>query len=414
MHIRTRTGVFAASVLATAALVAGGGALAGPASAAPLSSTNCAFSNGCATLNGTDAAGNAVSMDAKYQNPKEIVIGYPDKAGDGATSFDAVIHYTNAKGGYADTGFTLSPTFTSIPCDLTTDPTTTPTLAAGALTDGGHVLTVNSTTGTVTASPSSGTSLTVGGGITGGTLTVDEQYASDGTSCQASYTATIPAGSTPTAAFTGPDTASLTIPTSPGGSTWTFLDFDSGGTFTFTGLPAGVSVSGGSLTADTSTAIPGTYTNVGVSYKAPDGAVFTATFTLKISGGKVVLTDVPYYTFVYAKNGVWSSQCVTDDNGSGGLNLQACTLGKNQYQDWFALNSAGIPQNDLQTNVTAKYWIQNVLAAITDKASSCMIDNSTLNPGTPESDAVDAAAGGRELRATGSCTAAGDTWGWRT
>jgi hypothetical protein len=202
--------------------------------------------------------------------------------------------------------------------------------------------------------------------------------------------------------------------TNTGSSVDTFTDSVTGGTFSFTALPAGVSQSGGVLTADTSTAIPGTYTSVGVVYTEPGGVIDTASFTLVITGNKVTLTNVPYYTFVYAKNGVWSNQCVTDDNGSGGLNLQVCTLGKNQYQDWFALNSAGIPQNDLQSNVTAKYWVQNVLAAASNKASSCLIDNSTLNPGTPESDAVDSAAGGRELRATGSCTAAGDTWSWNT
>ena len=112
-------------VLALAAgltLLAGTGvAAAGSASA---SSTGCAFTNGCATLHGTDANGSAVAMDAKGKNKTEILIGYADNAGDGATSFDGVLHY--GKGTktttYADTGFTLSPTFTSVPCLLTTDP----------------------------------------------------------------------------------------------------------------------------------------------------------------------------------------------------------------------------------------------------------------------------------------------------
>ena len=51
--------------------------------------------------------------------------------------------------------------------------------------------------------------------------------------------------------------------------------------------------------------------------------------------------DIPFYTFVYAKNGVWSNQCVTDNNGSGALALQTCTLGKNQYQDFYALDGTG-------------------------------------------------------------------------
>ena len=58
------------------------------AGVAQASTPGCAFADGCATLQGFDAANHAVAMDAKYQNPKEIVIGYPDVPGDGATSFD--------------------------------------------------------------------------------------------------------------------------------------------------------------------------------------------------------------------------------------------------------------------------------------------------------------------------------------
>ena len=80
------------------------------AGAAYASSTGCAFSNGCATLHGTDVNGNTVAMDAKYQRSTEILIGYPDNAGDGATSFDGVLH--EGKGAkttaYADTGLTVS------------------------------------------------------------------------------------------------------------------------------------------------------------------------------------------------------------------------------------------------------------------------------------------------------------------
>jgi hypothetical protein len=414
--------VFAASVLATAALVAGGGALAGPASAAPLSSTNCAFSNGCATLHGTDAAGNAVAMDAKYQNPAEIVIGYPDKAGDGATSFDAVIHYTSAKGGYADTGLTVkdfdNTCNTAAGHDVTPTGTTTLPTANGNITAGGNDLSVSSSAANLTITGNGTDTLNWVVSHTGGpdSLVIAENY---GAGCVSLWGAEVTTSGGDVTAFTpftktASNSGGHIHETNTGSSVDTFTDSVTGGTFSFTALPVGVSQSGGVLTADTSTAIPGTYTSVGVVYTEPGGVIDTASFTLVITGNKVTLTDVPYYTFVYAKNGVWSNQCVTDDNGSGGLNLQVCTLGKNQYQDWFALNSAGIPQNDLQSNVTAKYWVQNVLAAASNKASSCLIDNSTLNPGTPESDAVDSAAGGRELRATGSCTAAGDTWSWNT
>jgi hypothetical protein len=200
--------------------------------------------------------------------------------------------------------------------------------------------------------------------------------------------------------------------TNTGSSVDTFTDSVSGGTFSFTALPPGVSQSGGVLTADTSTAIPGTYTSVGVVYTEPGGVIDTASFTLVVAGDKVTLTDVPYFTFVYANNGVWSNQCVTDNNGSGALSLQECTLGKNQYQDFFALNAAGIPQGDLQTNSTAQYYIQDVLAAVSNKADSCLTDTSTLNPGTPETDTVDETTGGRQLHVNGPCSGAQDEWTW--
>jgi len=248
MSIKSK--VFAAA----AGLTLAGSLGAAGMTAAQASSTGCAFTNGCATLHGTDAASHAVAMDAKYQNPKEIVIGYPDVPGDGATSFDSVLHYTTGKKttSYQDTGFTLSPTFTSLPCHFTTDPDVIPTVTGSTLTANAHLLTVKSTTGLVTVAPSSGASLTLGGGA--GNLTVDEEYASDGSACQAAWSG--PASATSFTPGAVPDTAKLTYPTSPGGSTWTFLDSDTGGTFTFPGLPAGITPVGGSLTADTSTADP--------------------------------------------------------------------------------------------------------------------------------------------------------------
>jgi hypothetical protein len=408
MHVKPRGAALAVAALTLALGTAA--VTAGPASA---SSGGCAFSNGCATLGGVDAVGNSVSMDAKYQKPTEMLIGYPDIPGDGATSFDAVIHYTPSAPttSYTDTGFTLSPTFTSIPCLLTTDPKVTPSAAGDLLTAGGHELTVQSTTGTVTAAPTSGSSIVLGGT---GTLEIDEQYADDGNSCVAAYHATYP----PLAiAPSSPDTASLIFPTSPGGSTWTFLDEDTGGSFSFSGLPAGITPSGGSLTADTSTAVPGTYTNVGVTYTATTGAVFTATFTLVVSGIKSVSpgAQTPYYTFVYARNGVWSNECVTNNNGSGALWLQTCTLGKNHYQDFFALNNAGAPQGNLQSASGEEYHIQNFLATY-GGPDSCLQDLSSLNPATPESDATDETLvpHGRQLSVNASCAAAGPTWSWRT
>jgi hypothetical protein len=362
-------------------------------------------------------ASHAVAMDAKYQKATEIVIGYPDKPGDGATNFDAVLHFTTGprSTSYQDTGLQLSPTFTSIPCLTGTPGPQTPGITPGALIVTGHTLTVQATSGSVTASPSSGALITVNGGTTGGTLTVNQVYANDGSSCVAAYAYNVTAGATPVLTHTSTDFAELKFPTSPGSSQFTFLDSDTAGAFSFTGLPAGISVSGGTLTASTSTAVPGTYTNVGVTFTATDGAVFTATFTLTVSAVKTVNpgAHVPYYTFVFAKAGVWSNMCVTDINGSGALKLQTCTLGKNQYQDFYALDGSGHPSQALTGG--GQFSIQNRLAAVANPAGSCLTDPSSLNPGTPQSDPADEAGApifGRQLRTDGSCTSTADKWSW--
>lgn len=396
---------WAGKVLIAAALLASGGGVA--AGTAMASTPDCTFGNGCATLHGSDAAGHGVAMDAKYQKKTEILIGFPDNNGDTATSFDGVLHFTKGPKSttYQDTGFTLSPSFTSVPCITGTPHAITP--SGNPLTAGTNTLTVQSTTGSVTASPTSGPSINLAGT---GSLTVDEQYASDGNSCVAAYHYTV-AGGTPT--FVSANDAHLIFPTSPGGSTWTFLDSNTGGTFNFTGLPAGVSVSGGSLTANTSTAHPGTYTNVGVTYTATDGAVYTATFTLKISAIKTVNPgpNIPYYTFVFAPHGTWSNQCVTDINGSGALRLTTCTLGKNRYQDFFALDGT-VPSQIADSSHT--YHFQDWLASDAHGNNSCLTDHSMLNPGTPVSDATDELPTGRQLRVDGDCTASSTLWSWNT
>jgi len=150
-----------------------------------------------------------------------------------------------------------------------------------------------------------------------------------------------------------------------------------------------------------------------VVYTAPDGAVYTATFTLKVSGIKSVNpgNHIPYYTFAYAKGGVWTNQCVTDEGGSGALNLQVCTLGKDQYQDFYAETAPGGSGAPVLLG-GGSYYIQNRIAAVTSPASSCLTDPSILNPATPQSDATDEAIGGRQLRVDGSCSGAQDQWTW--
>ena len=77
MSIRSKTFAAATGVTLLAGTLAAGTLAAGTAQA---SSTGCAFTNGCATLHGVDAASHAVAMDAKYKSPKPgtLIIGYPD------------------------------------------------------------------------------------------------------------------------------------------------------------------------------------------------------------------------------------------------------------------------------------------------------------------------------------------------
>lgn len=79
------TGIAAAFVMGGATIIAGAGA-------AGASSFNCVAAAGCATLQGHNAAGTAVALDAKGKVPTGILIGYPDLTQDAATSFTKVPH----------------------------------------------------------------------------------------------------------------------------------------------------------------------------------------------------------------------------------------------------------------------------------------------------------------------------------
>ena len=116
---------------------------------------------------------------------------------------------------------------------------------------------------------------------------------------------------------------------------------------------------------------------------------------------------IPFYTFVYAPNGDWTSQCVTDINGSGALKLIPCTLGKNTGQDFIV--DAGIVLDGNQ------HHFSNLLAANVNASKSCLTDPSTSAAGTPQSDAADALPpGGRQLYVNGSCAANTNLWSWGT
>ena len=116
---------------------------------------------------------------------------------------------------------------------------------------------------------------------------------------------------------------------------------------------------------------------------------------------------VPFYTFVYAPKGDWTSQCVTDINGSGALKLFPCTLGKDNGQD-FTIDSA----NGLLDG--SQHHVSNWLAAAAG-VKSCLTDPSTSAAGTPQSDTADEVApAGRQLYVNGSCAANTDLWSWGT
>lgn len=97
---------------AAGAVVMSAGLGLGLSLTAMASSFGCTLGDGCGTLHttGTDLGGNSQAWDAKYQNPMEEVIGYPDNPGDSATSFDLVRHDASHVTGFGpDVSLTLSP-----------------------------------------------------------------------------------------------------------------------------------------------------------------------------------------------------------------------------------------------------------------------------------------------------------------
>ena len=362
------------ALTAAAALALACGISAAAGTAAHASSTGCAFSNGCATLHGTDAASHQVAMDAKRQSskPGTLVIGYPDLTGDGATSFDAVLHYTSGHGAKAwdDTGLTQ---WSSDETDVTATVTPTPTASTSDPALSVFIGAYNAVTGCL--------GLTVEGG------TPFEP---------------VPPSTTPVPGYT------VSLAGLPGAVVTTGPA---------SGTPASAA---GTICVGGDTLAPGVYHSLVLTasdaYKfgnplAADPESASVAFAAQVHGIQVTTpaTAEPYYTFVYAAKGVWSSECVTDTNGSGALTLQLCTLGKDLGQDFFAL-SGGAPV----TLGGGTYAIQNRFALIGSAADSCLTDPSSLLPSTPQTDAADEASSpaGRQLRTDGSCTTAADLWSW--
>ncbi len=411
---------FKSKVLASAGVLTLAALSLGAGTSAWASSPGCAFTNGCATLHGTDANGSTVAMDAKYKNKNEILIGYADNAGDGATSFDGVLHYGKGKKTttYADTGLVVSRFLTqtcTTPASKDVTPVASAPGASGTITDGGNDLSVSTGPADLNIS-GSGTS-TLSWAANGAIVTspadpivIAESY---GVGCVGLWSSTVTSSAT-SATIASPFTASSPVgggiisETNTGSSVDTFTDTVSGGKFSFTALPPGIVPVGGTLTAIGSTAVPGLYTSLGVIYTQPDGAVDTASFDLLVTGIKSTTpgAGVPYYTFVYAPAGDWTSQCVTDINGSGALKLAACTLGKDVGQDF----TIGATTPGLLSSSQAP--VRNLLAEASSPADSYLTDPSTSNPATPQSDAADELPpGGRQLYVNGTDT---NLWSWGT
>lgn len=170
----------------------------------------------------------------------------------------------------------------------------------------------------------------------------------------------------------------------------------------------------GEISVEGDTLTPGVYNNIVLTItdsNTPTAHVVSYTGTARVFGHKVTVAggNKPFYTFVYAANGVWSNMCVTDENGSGALRLETCTLGHNLGQDFTVDSSNGLLGS-------GQAHVSNVLAANANGASSsCLTDPSTSNPATPQSDAADQLPpGGRQLYVNGSCAAGVNLWSWNT
>lgn len=377
------------------------------------SSPGCAFGNGCATLHGVDAASHQVAMNAKYQNKHEILIGYPDNPGDGASSFDGVLHFTQGPEVTITQDTSLQVNLLHSTCSGLPSAGLAPVAGAVSPDSNGSLSVKSVPAGLSAVKNSNGTVTLTGTATAGGNLVLDETF---GDCTVAEYWAIAASGGVPTTA------ASLDKPfisrsypvggirfsaTAPAGVT---------GSFSYSGLPSGLSAgSDGFLSVSASRAAKGTYSSEGVTYADSFGASATSAFQLVVDGSTTTTpgNHVPFYTFVYAPNGHWTSQCVTDVNGSGALKLEPCTLGRDKYQDFFALDGSGDPVQ-IADGITT-YHIQNWLASVA-KADSCLTDPSSLNPGTPQSDVTDKATSpaGRQLRTDGSCTSVQDLWSWNT
>ena len=322
------------------------------AAEAQASTPGCAFGNGCATEHGTNALGEAAAMDTKYKNKTEIVIGYPDNANDGATSYDGDLHHTRATSTTTWDDTEVLPAWPAV--DTTrTGPSTTLGIYAPSI----HL-----------DVPTGVWSFQVDGG-------------------SGPYTATVSGLSDSNSSATV--TPAITV---VAGSPSTTPNAD--------------------LAVNGATLAPGLYDNVTLTITdsgTPTPSTVSYTLIVRVFAHQVTIPggDKPYYTYVYAPNGTWTNQCVTDINGSGALRMYPCTAGHDPGQDFTTDGAGGL------LSATPAH-VSNLLAASVG-ANSCLTDPSVSNPATPQSDAADQTpTGGRQLYVNGSCAASTDLWSWGT
>ena len=386
-------GVGICAALGTAGLAVA----AAPASA---STFNCVFSNGCGTISGADHNGTPVSVDSKYKNPLEEIIGYPDLSGDSATNYGIVAHSQASIGTHtwADTVLqSFHPVATYINDTVGVATFNTLSYAGTDTTPGVTLLTPGNADGC--AISLSGNTLSASGTPTAVAPSIVRVSLTDSAGdVEIVYLTFAPASTT---SCTGGDFALTASPydtiqfntpfnNNVNGDVF-FPTNPAGGSVTEYNLPAGLT-SGNPLLPGT--AIPGTYNNIhGVATDAA-GAKAHGTIDLKVTANHAYVPgpSTTFYTLVFAKNGYWSSDCITA-TASGKLIGQPCTLGHDPAQRFYAYTGA-----DVLTTVNigggGTYAFKNGLTG------NFLVDQSYANPATPQSDAADAITGtGRQLDA---------------
>ncbi len=388
--------------VAVAALAFGGmAAMAAPSANA--TTFNCVFSNGCGALHGVNAVGTPVAVDAKYKNPAEEAIGYPDLSGDSATNVALVAHQSKSFGTLADTAvqaFLTHRTATDCPAQVTNFTSSNPSTATPAA---GTTFSHASATGVASAVISSGNLVVTVTGTGNGSVTVSNTSA-NGDCTVVDSVALMASSGNVTSQVESQDV--ITSVTSANNNVTGSVTFNANSSpaiaATESNLPPGL-VSGQPLTPGSAT--PGTYNDLGLTVTDAQGASVTGTFDLKVTGHHVAVSGPVFYTIVFAKNGFWSSDCLTAV-GAGKLRFSPCTLGHNPAQRFYAF-SGSVP---VTANILGggTYSFRNAAFGFMEDASQ------NTSPLTPQNDLADSILpGGRQLDVNGTGPIqANELWIW--